>query len=292
MQRTTFTYGGNGGGPFSPRNPQSVGLRSGDFIDAIIIDGEQFGGSGGGNPTIETLNSDDYWNAYTVRAGGFIDHLKLSSKSGRTVEGGGGGGDESSETDLRVIAISGRSGEFLDSISLDVVVGYKASSVKVTNAEVVMDVQTSGQVIKHFHTESVRTAHSYQLVTQQMVEWDVNASAEGEYFAKFSASTSLKTSDSSTQSISDETAHAVETGDSTEQTIGANEAAFLIGRADIMADSDNHGWMVPTADANWVVLPKDRFGELAGKYDLTGGTCTQTGLTFESANGFYKLKKA
>jgi hypothetical protein len=291
MERTTFTYGGQGGGPFSPRNPQSVGLRSGSLVDAIIINGEQFGESGGSNPTIATLNGDDYWSEFTVRAGEYVDHLTLVSKNGRKVDGGGDGGDQAHQSGLRIISIAGRSGLYLDQISLDVVLGYQASTVTAANVEFVLDMETSGQVIKHYSMESVKTAHSYQLVSQQAHEWSMNASAEGEYYAKFSVSTGYKMSDSRTETISDESSQAVETGSSTEQTIGTNEAAFLIGRADILKDSDGHAWMAPTSGSNWVVLPKDRFHELAGKYDLTGGTCTQTGLrAVKDSTGFYKLE--
>jgi hypothetical protein len=293
MERTTFTYGGNGGSPFPASSPHSVGLRTGDLVDAIIINGQHYGGDGGGNPTIQTLGPDEYWSAFSVRSGSLIDHLKLTSSSGRTVEGGGGGGNPDSHDSLRIVSIGGRSGASVDSLSLDVVIDYKPSTTKAWNVEVILDVRTGGQTISNFNDVTVRTAHSYQLVTQKMQEWSVNASAEGEYFAKFSASTSFKTSDSSTQSIQDESSQVVQSGSSTTQTIGPDQAAFLIGRMDLLTDSDGHAWMSPTSEANWVVLGRGDFGTLVGKYDVTGGAATQAGLADEkdATTGFYKLKK-
>ena len=289
MERRTYTFGGDGGGPFSPRSPDSVGLRSGSLVDAIIINGEQFGGSGGCNPTIENLGSDDYWSAIQIRSGSLIDRLRLVSHKGRTVEGGGDGGGYAEHSNLRIISISGRSGAMVDSLSFDVVCDYVPSTPIERNVEVIMDVQTGGQVIKHYSDEATKTMHSFQLVTQHMMSLDLNASAEGEYFAKFSASTNYKTSDSRTETIASQAEQSMQSGTSTEQTIPANCAAFLVGKADIMCDSDGHHWMAPTSGANWVVLSSDRFASLAGKYDLTGGAGTQAGLGSALRNGFPRL---
>jgi hypothetical protein len=290
MQRRTISFGGDGGHPFSARIPRKVGLRTGGYVDAIIINDEQFGGDGGNRTNDESLDRDDYWTEINIRSGGYVDYLRLVSRKGREVGGGGGGGSESKRSDLRVISISGRTGGYVDQLSFDVIDGYKPSRMVQKNAEVVLDVETGGQVFKRFRNETVRTMHSYQLVTQHMEEWSVNVSAEVEYGAKFSASTGYKNTASTTETVASEATRQVESGQSSEQTISSNEAAFLIGRMDIMLDSDGTGWMAPTSDADWVVLPREKFANLSGKYDLTSGTTTQTGLNCEEVNGFLRLK--
>lgn len=289
MERRTLSYGGGGGGPFPPRHPHSVGLRTGGYVDAIILNGDRFGGEGGGATPVETLDGDDYWCAFELRSGEYVDRLKLTSKKGRTVEGGGDGGSSHALDGLRIIAISGRCGEFVDALTFDVVTGYQPSTVVERNQDVVLDVETGGEVIKHYSSESSKTAHSFQVVSQHMLSTDTNVSAQGEYFAKFSASTDIKTSDSRTETIASQAEQAMESGESSEQTIPADSAAFLIGKADIMKDSDGNYWMAPTSGSNWVVLASNRFHELAGKYDLTGGARTQTGLGCSVVNGFPKL---
>lgn len=292
MYRQTFTYGGNGGGEFGPRSPDKVGIRTGAMVDAIIINGERFGGMGGGNPTIVDLGPDDYWSEFHVRSGSMIDYLKLVSKKGRVIEGGGGGGNLDSHTNLRIITIAGRCGALVDSLSFDVVCDYQPSTREVRNVDVIMDVRTGGQVIKQYQDESAKTMHAYKLVTQHQTSLEMNASAEAEYGGKFSSSTSYKVSDSRTESIASQADQSLAKGTSTEQTIPQNCAAFLIGKADIMKDSDGNYWMAPTAGANWVLLENGRFGTLAGKYDLTGGAQAQTGLVSETSNGFQRLKAA
>jgi hypothetical protein len=290
MQRRTLTFGGGGGGPFNGGHPGSLGLRGGSLLDAIIINGQKYGGDGGSATNIETLSPGEYWNSIYVRSGSLIDHLKLTSSGGRTVERGGDGGGEATYSNLRIISISGRCGSLVDSLSFDVVDGYVASTQVASNVEVIMGVETGGQTIKRFHNESTRTAQSYQKVSQHMMEWDVNASASGEYFAKFSASTSLKTSDSSTQTIANEASRQVDAGESWDQTIAADQAAFLVGCVNLMQDSSGNPWMVPVSAADWILLPSSRYRELAGKYDITGGAATQAGLHYEVVHGFRQLK--
>ena len=296
MERTTFTYGGGGGSPFPANSPHSVGLRSGDMVDAIIINDQHYGGNGGGNPTIQTLGPDEYWSAFTIRSGDKIDHLKLVSSSQRVVEGGGGGGSQDSHDTLRIISIAGRCGDLVDQLA------WTSSSLQAVNSEesnveVVLDVRTGGQTIKHFTNQTVRTAHSYQLVTQKKCGMDVNASAEGEYFAKFSASTSYKTSDSGTQSIQDESSQAVETGDS-----APSRRSPRTRRLSLSAGWTS--WPIPAATAGWSRPPTPTGAccrttvsaiSCSGEYDLTVGAATQAGLTVEEEDtdtGFYKLKKA
>ncbi len=290
MQRRTLTFGGDGGGPFVGGHPGSLGLRGGALLDAIIINGQKYGGDGGSATSVETLSPGEYWNSIYIRSGSLIDHLKLTSSGGRTLERGGDGGGEASYSNLRIINISGRCGALVDSLSFDVVQDYVASTPVQSNVEVIMGVETGGQTIKRFHNESTRTAQSYQMVSQHMMEWNVNASAEGEYFAKFSASTSLKTSDTSTQTIASEAQRQVDSGESWDQTIGADQAAFLVGCVNLMKDSNGNPWMVPVSAADWVLLDHSRYRELAGKYDITGGAATQAGLHYSVVNGFRLLQ--
>jgi hypothetical protein len=62
---TTFTFGGAGGNPFALEYPRSLGVRAGELIDALVLNGVQHGGSGGANPTQAELKADDYWNQVT-----------------------------------------------------------------------------------------------------------------------------------------------------------------------------------------------------------------------------------
>jgi hypothetical protein len=292
MFRQTFTYGGGGGNEFSPRSPDKIGIRAGGMVDAIIVDGGHFGGTGGCNPTIVDLAPDDYWSEFHIRSGSMIDQLRLVSKKGRVVQGGGGGGDPESQANLRIVAIAGRSGDMVDALSFDVICNYRPSSCAEPNVDVIMDVATGGRVVKHYQDELAKTMHSYQIVSEHTSSFEMNASAEAEYGAKFSASTGYKVSDTRTETIKTKAEQSLASGTSTEQTIPQTQAAFLIGKADIMKDSDDHYWMAPTSGANWVLLERGSFGTLAGKYDLTGGARTQTGLGSEMSKSFPRLKAA
>jgi hypothetical protein len=291
MQRRTLTFGNTLTNPFPATDPRSLGLRTGAAVDAIIINGNRYGGHGGWNVTpIETLRADDYWTEIEVGHGNVIDYLRLRSREGREVAGGGQGGRREIISGIRVIGIGGYSRGLVDQLSFEVLEGYQPSAVVERHVEFVLDIAMGGQTFKSFMNQTTRTFQSYQLVTEKMVAWNINESAEIDLIGKFKRSIDYKTSTTDTTTIRREIDEKVEAGQSQDQVIAAGEAAFLICRGDIMKDSDGAPWMAPTSDADWVLLPDERFKELAGKYDITGGAAAQAGLTSDMINGFPKLR--
>jgi hypothetical protein len=291
MHRKTITFGGRGGTPFRARIPKSVGIQASTGVHAIRINGDKFGGPGGAVPAEEILDPDDYWAELDIRSGNIIDYLSLRSKDGRTVSGGSTtSGTPASYRSIRIISISGSAYEWLDSLTFEVVIDYKPSTLIERDAQVVMDIATSGQTFKQFNNQTTRTLHSFKLVSERMTSWGVNTSAEVEFEAVFKTTVDYKTSSTRTETLSDEIETTIATGTSTESVIATGEAAFLIGRVHIMQDSDGHPWMAPVSEADWVVLARDQFSNLVGRYDITGGTELQTGLASETLNGFSKLR--
>lgn len=119
------TYGGNGGKEFELTEVSSLGLRSGDLVDAIIINGIRYGGTGGRATPEYTLAEDDYINHIDVRYGDKVDFLRFKSKQGVQLSGGGSGGSGASLSNIRVTRIGGRSGGMLDQIRIEFHPNYK-----------------------------------------------------------------------------------------------------------------------------------------------------------------------
>jgi len=121
----TMQCGGNGGGDFASESPDKIGLRHGQEVDALILNGNQHGG-GGGLPTPQLeLDPGDYWTHVLIRSGKYIDNIELRSKFGKVVQGGGDGGAVCLNlNDVKVVSIGGRSGNKLDNIRVEYIEQY------------------------------------------------------------------------------------------------------------------------------------------------------------------------
>ncbi|MGB1015816.1 MAG: jacalin-like lectin, partial [Nannocystaceae bacterium] len=105
---------------FAPQAIQSIALRSGSLIDAIIINGTQYGGGGGGLSETLTLQSGEFITRVLVRHDGWTIHrLDFFTSNGRQLSGGGNGGSEHViEGNLR--AIGGATSNMVNGLTLTV----------------------------------------------------------------------------------------------------------------------------------------------------------------------------
>ena len=208
------------------------------------------------------------------------------------LSGGGPSGGQTSLSGLRILGVGGRSGSLLNAISFTVIENYQQSKTVDRDGLAVLDFTPGGKVITTYEDKSLQTTQAFERTTQSFMELTVNTSAEGEYYAKFSASTGLKTSETTTQTIKTSSEEALKTGKKVEDTIPADQAAFLIAAITVMKDSDGNPWMYPSAGANWVKLRRQDFRQLVGYYDFTGGASTQTGLKVGRKNGLRVLQSS
>ncbi len=116
MSYSVITFGGKGGDQFPMNAPlKSIGLRGGKYVDQIQINGNSYGGGGGAEVPTITLSEGEFINKVDIRSGSYIDYLKLTTNKGQTIEIGGGGGTPSS-IHGKIIALSGRSGKYVDNL--------------------------------------------------------------------------------------------------------------------------------------------------------------------------------
>jgi hypothetical protein len=132
----TSTVGGRGGEPFtdgvvSGAFISEVYIFSGDYVDAIQIQyilpdgrkelGTRHGGPGG-RRNVFRLDSDEYIVGLSIKYGEHIDSLRIHTNKHTSSSYGGNGGNRRSRADIpsgsQAIGLTGRSGEFLDSIGL------------------------------------------------------------------------------------------------------------------------------------------------------------------------------
>lgn len=110
-------FGGEGGDHFALLEIKSIAIRHGNKVDALIINGIRYGGTGGDQTQTLTLGEDEYINKMVVRHGNSIDKLVVYTNLGRTIGGGGKGGSQS-VIEGKIVKIGGKSGNRLDGLQV------------------------------------------------------------------------------------------------------------------------------------------------------------------------------
>jgi hypothetical protein len=110
--------GGTGGNAFTAVAPKQIQLRTGSLVDQIKLNGVPHGQNGGNASAVLNLATEEYINRMVVRHGTLVDQIQIGTNRGRALSGGGNGGGATNLTNIRVLAIGGRSGKFLDQIQI------------------------------------------------------------------------------------------------------------------------------------------------------------------------------
>ncbi len=117
----TLSCGGKGGTAFDWQYVNTLSLRTGAWMDRIVIDGLAYGGQGGQAGKVIALQPDEYIDGLQVGAtvdNRFVGYLKVTTNKGQTLEGGVKGGRVKTLSDVRVLAIGGHAGQYVDSLQI------------------------------------------------------------------------------------------------------------------------------------------------------------------------------
>ena len=117
--RDPIVFGGPGGRLFQAVKPTTVQLRTGKYVDAIVINERKYGGNGGRIGDVLRLRGNEYINRVVVRAGKYVDRIELYTNKGQKLAGGGNGGTSSVLENIRVLKLGGKSGRFLDRLVVE-----------------------------------------------------------------------------------------------------------------------------------------------------------------------------
>lgn len=123
-------FGSNDGMPFPPSAPFHLSMRAGDWIDALILNGQQHGGNGGGSSNALDLLAGEYINRAVIGVGVYVDRLAFHTNLGRSISGGRGMSASSrtsvSLDNIRMLRIGGRSGVYLNRIEVMYCADYES----------------------------------------------------------------------------------------------------------------------------------------------------------------------
>ena len=269
------SYGGDGGSQFAPDYIQSLAIRTGSEVDAIIINGSKHGGDGGSISTTLIFDTDEYISSVKIRSGARVDNLIFTTNKGRSIGGGGNGGSYHELTNIRVIAIGGRSGSRLDQIQITYVENYEPSTLVESRGQFVIGFTPQNTVQKEYTENTYKTTDSYQNITETMLSQQYNASVEAEYYAKVAFSTEIKYVNTTTTTISHELTAQLTEGKSTEVTVKDGQVGVLLLNGTIMKGSNGVVWMYPTTIVSYAIIAITDYQNVLNHYDLTGELATQ-----------------
>lgn len=271
----TNSYGGEGGKEFAMQTISELGLRTGAYVDQIKINGKSHGGNGGTDLGAISLGFNEYISKVDLRSGKYVDNVKFTTNHDRTIGGGGSGGSASTLSNIRVLKIGGRSGAYVDKLSIMYVENYKPSTILQQNVGFILSYTSPFQELYEYENSKTKTYDSYEKVTESMMSQTYSASVEGEYFAKVSASTELQFTNTSLTTIKSELQVELESG--SHKTIKINEGyvGILLVQGTMMRSAEGECWMYPTSELSYSVIKIDDYKNVLEHYDLTGELYTQ-----------------
>lgn len=277
MSIQTIALGGDGGKSFDEQTVRSIGFRSGERVDAILLNGERHGGNGGKERLVFELQPDEYIDEMTVWRGGRIHRIKLSTSRGRSMDVGQSGGKNAiTLKDIRVLGIGGKSGEELDKLRIRYIKDYRASDILETGVSAVVSVIPQGQRIEVSTSQRVSKLSATRQLMETVFRFETSietsagsSSAFGEFSSKVNTTFGLEVT--SQTEINEQ----VETEETSTETMTyappLGQVGLEIVQVDVFRSQDGLVWMFPTTEPAIVSVAQD--AALPGHenlYDMTG----------------------
>ncbi|WP_088892113.1 jacalin-like lectin [Leptolyngbya ohadii] len=195
------SFGGNnpfnrdGGSPFPIQPIKTLGVQTGDAVDALILNGRRYGGRGGRETEQLELGRDEYINKIVVRSDWNIDFLEFQTNKGRTINGGGRGGKKDELENIRVIGLGGRSGDLLDKISVRYISNYQESRLIGTGQLAITNIIPPGETIEESVSTEIARLVSITRIWELVFGQGIGASADiplEAFKAKVASETNIK----------------------------------------------------------------------------------------------------
>lgn len=307
MSIETLAFGGNGGSSFDEQFVRSIGFSAGGLVDAIVLNGERFGGSGGSEGRVLEFGPDEYIKELTIMTGRArikgrprkrrsrsVFKISFKTNRGRTLEAGTGtaGKDRTSVTlsGIRVLAIGGSSGRRLDKLRIKYISDYVESELIEKGANAVLSVVPQGQKLETFVSNRVSRLAATERLLETTASFEQTSEA-GAAFGEFSARASTTFGFTVTARV--QLTERLETERVNTETRTYEPPAGHIGlevvKVDVFRSEDDTGadddddtvedgdedegtvWMFPVAEPNIVSVDVAQARSLTDDlYDLTG----------------------
>lgn len=275
--------GGGGGGYFAPVSVRELRFRTGSSIDALLLNGVQHGGNGGGvSDSIRlTLNKQIQDIGYAMNDG-VLGSLTFYFTDG-TISSFGVSRQETrlstelncDPEDLRIIALGGWSGNMLDALDPVCVVGFSEAAILDDDATAVIGAVPPGISRTEYVENTARQVESYENSLTQSHSVSANASVSGTYYVTASVETEYSYSWVSQTSLARSFEEQL-TKATTEQITPPDGAyaMFEVTHGQIIAPygDPSQSIFLPMGNvsSHYVPITDDTAPNFAGMYDLNG----------------------
>lgn len=296
---TSEPIGGKGGEPFAFVVPNEIAIRQGKYVDALILNDKRYGGRGGEKSHTITLGEGDYWKKVEIWYGKYVDGIRFTSKSGRTV-GKPGTGKYHVIDNIRLISIRGAAGKFLDRIELKTLTDYKPPRVVQKNVQVIYSIDRGPVELLKSSNVNVRRLDALKHIASTTTSVRQTETSKVETQAELSKGIA-RASVGMTHTRQNERFHEDRTHDEKVQeaekivtnlsqikvSVLETEYGFRTGRADIMRSGDGGYWLRPTSDTSYIKYRGHEIESIDGFLDASGGAKAALGGRHKKRNGFY-----
>lgn len=277
MSIQTKAIGGDHGTDFDIQAVHSIGFRTTDMVEAILLNGTEYGDRQGKETLVLDFQQDEYIRklvVYEVHAKNEtrIRGVEITTSLGRKVKAGTLSGTATVMDGMRVLGLGGNAGHQLFKLRVRYIADYRASEVIETGAIAVTSVIPQGQTFESFESSRVSKMNASRsfLETVTSIEHTTESSAAvGEFTAKASMTFGLSVTTQAEFSQQVET----ETTNSERMTYAPpkGHVGLEVVRMDVFRASDGTVWFFPTSEPSIVSAAVS--GEAVIKeelYDMTG----------------------
>lgn len=278
MSIVTTPIGGDGGKSFEIQAVRTIGFRSGNRVDALVLNGSRKGGKGGSESQVLELQGDEYiehmeiWDKKHKTKSQRIHKISLRTSRGRTLSAGKASGRKTTLSDVRVLGLGGNSGGELDKLRIRYIKDYTPSAVLEQGALAVIGVIPQGQTTETFVSSRLSRLSASSLfleIVSSVESTTETGGAVGEFTAKASTTFGLSVTTSSEFREEIET----ETFESERITYAppAGHVGLEVIQIDVFEASDGTIWQFPVSEPSIVSTPVASTPALfANVYDMTG----------------------
>lgn len=281
VQAAIYTHpiGGNSGYTTIPTTVvRELGLKTAKYVDQIRINGKRYGENGGTDRGSITLGKDEYINKVEYRYGWYVDWISFCTNQGRCIGGGGSGGPSQGKLEnIRVIAIGGKTGWYVDKLDIMYISGYQPSQHKAENVGFILAYTPPFGEMEEYVGFEEKSTESYTKVLETMASIKYDASIQGEFMAKATAglSSGFEMKHTTIDTFKSELERRLEHKITKKQVIPAGHVGVKLVVGELLQGANGTYWVFPTSVTSYSVINISEPNGLLGHYDLTGVLYTQ-----------------
>lgn len=279
MTIQTIAIGGSHGADFDIETVRTIGFRTTDVVEAILLNGQRYGDDQGKETETLELQPDEYITKLVIHESNDkkkgedrIRGVRLTTSRGRTLESGTMRGPQTVLEGVRVLGLGGNGGHMLFKLRVRYIPDYKESEVIPGDWIAVTGVVPQGQTFESFASSRVAKMNASRVFLETVTsvqQTNEAGAAVGEFSAK--ASTTFGVSVTSQSEFTEQVE--TESVNSERRTYAPppGHVGLEVVPMEAFRASDGTVWFFPTSEPSIVSAPVSGDGVITRElYDMTG----------------------